>query len=265
MSSLTSISSIEESTKFAIIDAGKIAKDLKKSFKVKYKSRQQPVTDADISIDIFLRNHFKKITPEFGWVSEESKDDFSRFNSEFFWCLDPIDGTRSYINGNPEYTISLALIKQNTPVIGMILNPETEEFFTARKGLGALCNRKKIEVNQSKSCDEYIYAISSSEEKKLRSFKSINKNEILLMGSIAYKIALVAKGQIDIALSFTKKNDWDIAAANIILEEAGGITKSMSGGSIYFNTKEMKIDSILASNFSIISELVKKFKIRSNE
>ena len=114
---------IENISKNAILKAGTIAQEYKNKISVRYKSKSQPVTQADLAIDNFLKSFFKEKTPDFGWVSEESNDNKSRFSSEFFWCLDPIDGTRSYISGKPEYTISLALIKRNQPIIGYILNP----------------------------------------------------------------------------------------------------------------------------------------------
>ena len=121
-------------SKEVLIKAAQIAiKFKKKELNVQYKTKGQPVTDADLEIDKFLRNFYKLKTPNFGWLSEETYDDGSRFNSEYFWCLDPIDGTRSFIYGKPEYTISLALIKNSIPILGFVINPETKEFFMQKK------------------------------------------------------------------------------------------------------------------------------------
>ena len=97
-----------------------------------------------------MNSFFKKKTPNFGWLSEESLDDKSRFESDFFWCLDPIDGTRSYILGKPEYTISLALINNFKPILGIIYNPITNEYFHAEEHKGAFCNNTQIKVNTKK-------------------------------------------------------------------------------------------------------------------
>ncbi len=249
---------IEDVSKKAILDAGSIAKKLKNNISIKYKSKDQPVTNADIKIDNFLKSIFKENTPNFGWVSEETNDNKSRLKSEYFWCLDPIDGTRSYINGKPEYTISLALIKKNKPVMGLILNPETQELFFAMKDKGAYCNEKKINVSQNKDIFSSKYGISSSEIKIIQKYECFNKDNIIKMGSIAYKIALVAKGEMDIAISFTKKNDWDLAASDLILKEAGGALKNICGKKIIYNTLEMKIDSVLASNNILVKKLCSK-------
>ena len=130
----------------ALQEACKIAIKLKHNILVSYKSKSQPVTNADKQIDLYLRSFFKSKTPNIGWLSEESIDDHSRFNKKLFWCLDPIDGTRSYINKKPEYTISLALIENNIPIMGHIVNPETTEYFYGEKNYGAYCNDQKLKL-----------------------------------------------------------------------------------------------------------------------
>ena len=243
----------------ALKEASKIATTLKNNIQVTYKSESQPLTNADKEIDDYLKTYFRTHTPDFGWLSEESQDDKSRLNKDFFWCLDPIDGTRSYINKKPEYTISLALIEKSQPVIGHILNPETKEYFYAEKNNGAFCNEKKITVNNSSKLDECKIAISSSEIRKLESYEIFKTKKIKKIGSIAYKVALVAKGEIDIAVSFSKKNDWDLAAADLIIKEAGGNLKDLNGNDIYYNKASTKIKSVLACNSSIINNLTNLF------
>ena len=250
---------LKKNCKFAIIEAGKIALNLQKKIKVKYKSENQPVTNADIEINNFLLEFLKQKTPNFGWLSEESIDDRSRFDSDFFWCLDPIDGTRSYILGKPEYTISLALIKNFKPIFGIVYNPSTKEYFHAEENKGAFCNKTKIKVNSKRKFEYCSLAVSNSEINILKSYNFFNSNNVKRIGSIAYKIALVAKGEIDIAISLTKKNDWDLAAADLIIREAHGTIMDTNGKKIIYNTQDLKINSIMAANDSIISDLKKKF------
>ena len=250
---------VQEFSKKAILEAGNLAKEFKKKISVNYKSKNQPVTNADIAIDGYLKSFFEKKTPTFGWVSEETKDNLSRFKSKLFWCLDPIDGTRSYINGKPEYTISLALMNGSKPIMGYILNPETNELFFAREKGGAYCNNKRIYVNNNSKINSLRYGISSSEIKKLETYKFYKEKQILKMGSIAYKVALVAKGTIDVALSFTMKNDWDLAASDLIIKEAGGNIKNISGKDIIYNSESMRIESVIASNNNLIEKLSNKF------
>ena len=137
-------SEIERKCKFALIEAGKISKKLKKDIKVSYKSKNQPVTNADLEINNFLKIFLQQLTPDYGWLSEESIDDKSRLKCKNYWCLDPIDGTRSFIYNKPEYTISLALINQQTPILGFIYNPCTQEFFFSKKILGLFVMKKEF-------------------------------------------------------------------------------------------------------------------------
>ena len=143
--------------------------------------------------------------------------------------------------------------------MGIIYNPVTNEYFTAEKKKGAFCNRKRIKVKKNKNVNCCSFAVSSSEANNLTSYQFINNNQIRKMGSIAYKIALVAKGSIDVALSFTKKNDWDLAAADLIVSEAGGEILGTDGKKIIYNSKNLNISSVMASNIHIISELKNKF------
>ena len=144
------------------------------------------------------------------------------------------------------------------PVLGIVLNPETEELFFAIKNKGAYCNENKINVDNNQNLSSSICAISSSEIAYIREYNCFHEENIIKMGSIAYKIALVAKGQIDIAMSFTKKNDWDIAASQLILEEAGGVLKNKSGKNMIYNSQYMKIDSVIAGNYKLINKLLLK-------
>lgn len=253
-------SELDKISRRGLEEACKIALKLKDKLNVTYKSESQPVTNADKEIDKHLKSYYKTHTPMIGWLSEESVDDRSRFQKDSFWCLDPIDGTRSYINQKPEYTISLALIKKNKPILGYVVNPETREFFFSEKGKGSFCNNKKIIVKQKNDFDKCNITISSSEIKKLNSFEKLKRKQIIKLGSIAYKIALVAKGQMDIAISFTKKNDWDLAAAHLLLEEAGGKIVELNGKQIIYNTDSCKINSVMAGNSSAINNLEKIFK-----
>ena len=243
----------------ALYVAGQIAIDFESAeIKHWYKSKSQPVTDADIEINLYLKKFFREHTPDYGWLSEESEDDKSRLKKKPFWCLDPIDGTRSFISGKPEYTISLALLIESQPILGMIYNPRTNEMFMAERENGAFCNKKKIKVSNKRKIDDCSIAISSSEQKKIQNHKILKELKTVKMGSIAYKIALVAKGEIDIALSFTRKSDWDLAAASLIIEEAGGIISKIDGSKINYNTEKLKISSVFASNQIIHSNLLSK-------
>ncbi len=248
--------------KNAVFEAGQIALSFEqKNFKSWYKSENQPVTEVDIKVNNYLKKKLKNITPNFGWLSEESVDDKSRLSKKYFWCLDPIDGTRSFINGKPEYTISLALMEGHNPIIGIIYNPRTNEMFSAKKNHGSFCNENKISV-EDKDINESKVALSNSEFKILKKYKKFSKLKTVIIGSIAYKIALVAKGEIDIALSFTKKNDWDLAAGSLIIEEADGYISEMNGKKIIYNSNDLLIPSIIATNKRNHKKLIENLLVK---
>jgi len=133
------------------------------------------------------------------------------------------------------------------PIFGIVYNPSTNENFYAIKKKGAFCNEKKITVGETNDLERATIAISSSESDKLEK-KKLQIKDVEKIGSIAYKIALVAKGKIDATLSFTRKSDWDIAAASLILEEAGGKISLINGDQISYNTKDLKIPSLISAN-----------------
>ena len=219
---------LKKISEIALNTASKIALSLKHKIKVNYKSKSQPVTNADKEIDIYLKSYFKKHTPQIGWLSEESRDDNSRLKKKLFWCLDPIDGTRSYINHKAEYTISLALIENNIPIIGHVVNPETKEYFYAEKNFGAFCNKKKITVNNLANLNESKIAISSSEIKNLEKYNFFKSKNILKLGSIAYKVADLstpnASGDLD--------------------QEVNGVTASYTAGGMTISGKMVNADNI---------------------
>ena len=113
-------------------------------------------------------------------------------------------------------------------------------------------------ISKNENIFSSSFAISRSEVKKLKKYNLINQKNIVEMGSIAYKIALVAKGKIDVALSFTDKNDWDLAASDLILKEAGGNIKKISGEQIVYNSEKMKIESVIATNLKLSKKLCNK-------
>ena len=135
----------------------------------------------------------------------------------------------------------------------------TKEFFFAEEHKGAFCNDTQIKVNSKKNFEVCSLAISNSEMKMLKSYKFLNSKDVKKIGSIAYKIALVAKGKIDIAISLTKKNDWDLAASDLLIREANGKIMETNGEKIIYNTQNLNVNSVMASNVDMILKLKRKF------
>jgi len=217
---------------------------VKNGFEQSFKKYDDPVTTGDITVNSILQEELTKAFPEIGWLSEETKDNPERLKKERVWIVDPIDGTREFVQSIPEYAISVALVENGQPIMGVVLNPLKDEMYSAIKGKGAFLNGKRIHVNQTLD-DKPVIVASRSENKRgeWEEFKQVA--EVIPTGSIAYKLALVASGDADATFSLGPKNEWDIAAGHLLVEEAGGVISDKYGQCFIYNQKETLVDSIV--------------------
>jgi myo-inositol-1(or 4)-monophosphatase len=202
------------------------------------KSRGNPVTEADIEIDRFLKRTLIAERPDYGWLSEETEDDPDRLTRERVFVVDPIDGTYGFLKHRPQFTIVAAVVEQHRPVAAAIYNPITEEMFDATQGHGAKKNGAPIQVSQR----EDLEGTRILAEKKLMEparWATAWPNSITAetRASAAYRLALVASGEWDITMSLTQKSDWDLAAGDLIVHEAGGVVTNRDGGLLLYNQK----------------------------
>jgi myo-inositol-1(or 4)-monophosphatase len=194
----------------------------------------QIVTEADIEIDHHLQAALLD-GDDAGWLSEETADDGSRFTHRRLWVVDPIDGTRSFAKGRPEFTICVALLVANEPVMGLVLNPATDELFEATAGGGARLNGEPALVATATALADAAIAVSETENRRRDFGRFIPEARFTTIGSLAYKLALVAAGRFDAYLSWRRAQDWDIAAAHLLLTEAGGRLTAADGSPIRYN------------------------------
>jgi myo-inositol-1(or 4)-monophosphatase len=224
-------------------------------YEIRDKSPNNPVTAADLATDKFLKAELLGARPEYGWLSEEEIDDGSRHKAQRTWFVDPIDGTRAFIKGLPHFSISIALVENNQPILGVIYNPVTEELFTAIKGKGAFKNGLPIKASQTDTLENarMLGAAHMFHSKLwLREWPIMQINQ---RNSIAYRMALVASGEFDSAIATTTKNDWDLAAGALILIEAGGFATNHLGEPFAFNGN-LKQRSLLACCQGLKNELL---------
>jgi myo-inositol-1(or 4)-monophosphatase len=213
-----------------------------------YKGPGQVVTEADLQVDALLRERLLGAPPDAGWLSEESRDDGSRFAAQRVWIVDPIDGTRAFADGIPEFTISIALVDQGVPVLGVVLNPATGERFEAGRGAGATLNGRSLRVSGRTALAGARLLSSRGEIGKRRWRELIPEAEVRTMGSLAYKLALIATGRFDGLLSLRRTHDWDIAAALLILEEAGAVLSDAAGRPLRLNRDPPRHDGLVAAS-----------------
>ena len=218
------------------------------SFSVKDKTPDNPVTDADLAADALLHQRLSALIPEAGWLSEETADSPDRLDQKLVWVVDPLDGTKEFVMGIPEFSVSVALVEDGRPRLAVIFNPPTGELFHASKGQGAFLAGQPASVSQR---DELAGAQvdASRSERKRGEFEPFEQMlNLRTMGSIAYKLARVAAGQVDATWSRGPKSEWDVCAGALLIEEAGGRCVDLDGQPLRFNKSFPKINGIIATN-----------------
>ncbi|WP_316861564.1 3'(2'),5'-bisphosphate nucleotidase CysQ [uncultured Cohaesibacter sp.] len=210
------------------------------------KGNNSPVTEADIAVDRFLKKVLLEARPEYGWLSEESEDDKIRLDKQRVFVVDPIDGTRAFIDGGSEWTISLAIVEDHRPVAGVLFAPVRGEMYTASRFGGATLNGVKLTCPRLASLDGARAAGPRPAIAKGPLARAGVRNAGYIR-SLAYRIVMVTTGALDLALAREGAHDWDIAAADLIVEEAEGVLRDKSNRVLRYNRASVKHDSLYAS------------------
>ncbi|NLF64071.1 MAG: 3'(2'),5'-bisphosphate nucleotidase CysQ [Chloroflexi bacterium] len=212
------------------------------------KSPDNPVTDADFAADKLLHEQLLALLPEAGWLSEETADDPARLERRLVWVVDPLDGTKEFVMGIPEFSVSVGLVEDGEPVLAVIYNPPTGELFAAGRGLGVFYNGEPATVSSRDSLQRARVDASRSEVRRGEFEPFDGLFDVNVMGSIAYKLARVAAGQADATWSRGPKHEWDICAGTLLVLEAGGVCVDLDGRPIRFNKSFPKVNGIIADN-----------------
>ena len=244
--------------RMAASEAGRIAMRHFRSGHASWeKGPGQIVTDADIEIDAFLKKTLLEGSPPgTGWLSEETTDDSSRLRAPRLWVVDPIDGTRSFADGKPEFTISIALVEGSETHCGIILNPATGQHFEAVRGGGATLNGRAIKVKARNTIEGASIVVSKTENGRRGFDRMFSMADVRSIGSLALKLALVAAGRFDGFFSWRRSHDWDIAAAVLLIEEAGGRITDSFGVPIALNAPVPQQQGLIAAAPELQSALV---------
>ena len=199
-----------------------------------------PVTRADREADGLLKRELRRLMPV-GWLSEETADSRERLDAERVWIVDPLDGTREYVEGVEEYAVAIALVEADQPVLGVVHNPATGETFAAARGGGAYRNGSRIQVREG---DVILASRSETARGEFEPFEGTWR--ITPVGSIQYKLAMVAAGEGAVTFSRGPKHEWDVCAGALIVAEAGGSVTDLFGERLRFNRPFPKTRGILA-------------------
>ncbi len=250
-------------------EAGEAVRQLQESqLEIKTKANNDIVTIADLRANDILKNALLGAFPADGWLSEETVDDAERLTRQRVWIVDPIDGTREFAAGVPEYALSVALVDQGVPALASVFNPATNELFYAIKGRGAWLNDAVIHANAvipgqaGTHPNEKLRLLASRSEYRRGEWAKFEPDcEVVQIGSIAYKLALLAAGRAHATFSLGPKSEWDIAAGVLLVQEAGGKVSDKTRQPFVFNNKNIRINGIVATAaklnekiFSILSQ-----------
>jgi len=205
-----------------------------KPFKTWVKENNSPVSEVDIAVDVLLKERLTAIAPDAGWLSEETEDNPARLAVSRVWIVDPIDGTRAFVAGRPDWAISVALVEAGRPVVAALYAPVSEEFFLAVAGAGATRNGASIAATPGG-------AIEGARIGGPRGF--LDRLAVVApaftvpprIHSLALRIARVADGTLDAAFASRTSRDWDLAAADLLVHEAGGMLTSLDGKPLIYN------------------------------
>lgn len=229
-------------------------------YEIKEKGYHNPVTTADNEADSYLKSTLMSARPQYGWLSEETVDSKNRLNKEKVWIVDPLDGTKEFIEGVPQFVVSIALVEKGIPIIGVLHNPVTKETFHAAKGEGAYLDQDQYRCSIKDSTRDMVILNSRSETRRgLWEPYKIHFKELRPIGSVAYKMGLTAIGKADIFATLRPKNEWDICAGTCLINEAGGKVINLNGKEITFNNQKTLIEPGLIAGYNLSVE--KTYKI----
>ncbi|HIA29602.1 MAG TPA: 3'(2'),5'-bisphosphate nucleotidase CysQ [Candidatus Marinimicrobia bacterium] len=244
-------------------EAGAIIMEYYKAdYEIHDKGYHNPVTTADHAADSLLKEMLTESCPDYGWLSEETVDSPDRLSKERVWVVDPLDGTKEFIEGVPQFVVSIAIVENGEPVVGVLYNPVTKDTFAAAKGEGAFLNDKPIHCVTKDSVGDMVILNSRSETRRGLWEPFANTfGELRAIGSVAYKLGLTAAGKADIFASLRPKNEWDICAGNCIINEAGGKLIDLNGNIRRYNQEYTIIEpGLIAGETEAVAKVMNVFK-----
>ncbi len=225
------------------------------------KGASSPVSEADIRVNDLLESRLRSATPDYGWLSEESVDDEARLEKRLVWIVDPIDGTRGYLAGREDWCVSVALVENGSALLAAVFAPASDEFFFAMRGQGAVRNAVPVLATSGTELDFSRVAGPKPLVERLNR----QSGEIILhprIGSLALRLCRVAQGSLDAAFAGGQSRDWDLAAANLIVQEANGNMTALSGDAILYNRREVTHGVLVAAGCDRHASIVEHFRNR---
>ncbi|MGB0905488.1 MAG: 3'(2'),5'-bisphosphate nucleotidase CysQ [Mangrovicoccus sp.] len=216
-----------------------------------------PLTEADLEVDAFLLAHLQEARPSYGWLSEETTDNDARRGKKAVFIVDPIDGTRSFANGEKTWAISIAVVVDGAPVAGVVHMPLRDKTYTALHGQGAFLNGQPISAAATPRAEGGKILAARPTLSHHHWPGDLPPMARYFRSSLAYRLCLVAEGRFDAMATFRPTWEWDIAAGCLIATEAGAIVSDGQGGPISFNRLPPQAKGTLVATPKVHSALLK--------
>jgi myo-inositol-1(or 4)-monophosphatase len=228
------------------------------------KEGSSPVSEADIAVNDFLATRLPPLAPDAGWLSEETEDNSARTGANEVWVVDPIDGTRAYLDRRPDWTISVALVEGGRPTLAALYAPVTNEMFVAVRGGGATLNGGRLKVQQGDGLNGARFA---GPLRFLNKLAEINPGVLPQpkVHSLALRFARVAGGDLEAAFASRNSHDWDLAAADLLVHEAGGLMTDFAGQTLRYNRADTTHGALIAAGPGRHGELIDLLRDRASE
>jgi myo-inositol-1(or 4)-monophosphatase len=218
-------------------------------------ARDNPVTEADTQADACIRGIVRRAFPDDGWLSEETKDSRARLSCRRVWIVDPLDGTKEFVQHIPELCVCIALVEDGVPVVGVSFNPITDELFAGAAGAGLTVNGAPAHTSATREVAAARILASRSEDKRGEWDPFKPHMRVELTGSVAFKLALIAAGRADGTFSLTPKHEWDICAGAALIQAGGGRIADCYGRPLRFNQATPLLPGIIATNAALFEPI----------
>jgi myo-inositol-1(or 4)-monophosphatase len=212
------------------------------------KAQDSPVTRADLEANEAICALLRESFPEDAILSEETRDSPGRLDAERLWIIDPLDGTKEFIQAIPEFAVSIALALGGEPVLGVVYQPLTRECYWGCRGAGAYLDDAPTRVSGVARLDQAVVLSSRTEMSRgqMDPYKELFK-EVRPVGSVALKLALVAAGRADFWISAAPKSEWDVCGGDLLLREAGGTFVTVAEGPRHYNQADVLLQPLMAA------------------
>lgn len=246
-----------------MLEASRLAADIAMSHfrqdpEVWYKNEgRSPVSEADIAIDELLKKVLLAARPGYGWLSEEAEDTEHRLAHSRVFIIDPIDGTRAYVGGRPDWCVSVGLVEDGKPVAGVLAAPARGEVWHAYSGGGAFLNDVRLAADSAEPQDAKLrIAVPDLVGKAMRPGAEAGLDKVAGGPSLALRVAAVAKGELDGVFIRPHASEWDLAAADTMLGETGHVLVDRSGARMTYNAPDPSRGLLLAGSRQLVPELL---------